>query len=71
MISKLEFYEWKQHKITKKLLEIIEAGRFAAVEELVRNRKSVGDFQRGAVEAYNDITQEVLKGENLVEVDIE
>lgn len=69
MISKSEWHEWKTHKVTQRLLELMKAGKEAAIEELVSNRKSVGDYQRGAIGAYDDIAVEILRGENIVEVD--
>lgn len=69
MISKLEWQEWKTHKITQKLVKLYEGGIAATVEDLIQCRGAAGDFQRGAIDAYNDAINEILTGEELVEVD--
>lgn len=71
MITKLEWQEWKSHKITLKLLNLMEIGKQTAIEELVQHRKTIGDFHRGAIFSYEDIKEEILKGDNIVEVDEE
>lgn len=65
MITKSEWSEWRQNKVTLRLLELVQLGKEAAIEELVQNRKSVGDFQRGAVFSYDDVSERVLRGDNM------
>lgn len=67
MITKAEWSEWKQHKITKKLVELLEAGVLGATRELVGTRGEVGDYQRGSIFAYEDIKEEIRTGDNIVE----
>lgn len=65
MISKLEWQEWKSHKITRRLLELIEGGREAAIEEIISKRESVADFERGAIFSLADMTETILKGDGM------
>lgn len=68
MITKLEWQEWKSHKVTQKLVKLYEGGIAATVDDLLRGRGTDGDFQRGAIDAYNDAINEILTGAELVEV---
>lgn len=62
MISKNEWHEWKQHKITQKLVELVKQGQEVAIGELVGSRGEVGDFHRGVIFEIDDIVDTIQKG---------
>lgn len=62
MISKLEFLEWRENEVTRKLLELIEIGREQILKELLGARGEIADFQRGANFAFEEIKDIIKSG---------
>lgn len=62
MISKEEFIEWKNDKVTQKILELLVMGSRSAVDDLISMRGEVGDVARGAHLAYEDVIELVTTG---------
>ena len=65
MITKDEWQSWAASPVTKKLVEVILDGQKAAVQELIFLRGEIGDFHRGVGAAYEEVLEEIRKGENI------
>lgn len=65
MITKAEWLEWKDSKVTRQLVELIQLGVISSREDLLAMRGEVGDFPRGASNAFEEIIQYIKSGEGI------
>ena len=65
MITKSEWQEWKDNKVTQKLVELLKIGTTSATEELISMRGEVGDFPRGASTAFEEVVEYIRTGDGL------
>lgn len=67
MISKDEWLAWRKSEVTLRLLELMDIGKEAAVEELIDNRGGVGDYMRGAIQTFDEISHHIRTGDQMYE----
>ena len=65
MITKAEWQEWRDNKVTQKLVELLKIGTTTAIEDLVTMRGEVGDFPRGASTAFDEVVEYIRTGDGI------
>jgi hypothetical protein len=70
MITKSEWQDWRQNKVTQKLIELLNVGKITAVEDLISMRGEVGDFPRGYGTACEEIIEYVITGRDIYKEEI-
>ena len=67
MIKKSEWLDWKNSKVTEKLVELVKAGKDAAIGDLISARGETGDFYRGANFAFDETLDLIRLGWDMYE----
>ena len=65
MITKAEWQEWKESKVTQQFVELLYLGNRTALDDLKAMRGEVGDYPRGAADAYLEAIDRVKFGEDI------
>ena len=65
MSTKAEWQEWKNNKITKQLVDLLNIGSKTSIEDLPAMRGEIGDLPRGSMVAYEEVLEIIRSGDGL------